>query len=68
MNTPPIEQEDLKKMEAEAKAILANIAKSSPDDLKVALAFTPHARGSTLLKITRAATWIVYPACAGIDR
>lgn len=38
LNTPPIEQEDLKKMEAEAKAILANIAKSSPEDLKVALA------------------------------
>lgn len=38
MNTPPIEQEDLKKMEAEAKAILARIAKSSPEDFKVALA------------------------------
>lgn len=38
LNTPRIEQEDLKKMEAEAKAILARIAKSSPEDLKVALA------------------------------
>lgn len=38
LDTPRIEQEELKKMEAEAKAILARIAKSSPEDFKVALA------------------------------
>ncbi len=30
--------------------------------------FTPHARGSTLRLIGLPSRWIVYPACAGIDR
>src|SRR5690606_34985076 len=29
--------------------------------------FTPHARGSTLVRRSRSKTETVYPACAGID-
>ncbi len=40
-----------------------------PQGLKiVSNRFTPHARGSTLLRLFPLALRRVYPACAGIDR
>ncbi len=33
----------------------------------IILSFTPHARGSTLVRFIRGTPCLVYPACAGID-
>ena len=38
-----------------------------PWELFIIALFTPHARGSTALKLSRPSRNIVYPACAGID-
>ena len=39
----------------------------SAEEAATALAFTPHARGSTALEEFEAGGCVVYPACAGID-
>ncbi len=40
---------------------------SDPDLLLSLLPFTPHARGSTVRRVSYVLATVVYPACAGID-